>query len=259
MRYVLGLFVEITCFSYIESVYCAMFIVEMYAYIIKSTSQRLLFCITITYTIEYCLSLDKPKPRYLRSYKIIVGKFQLKEMSTSLPIKCHLPLITTRIEFQFNILSPPPHITPRRDLGAVIRRQVRRATPYVRSNRRNTPRRAESPTSDLSEEDTSEEEEETSSHKILKPKGEVGKSNSGGYNLQAAIGWEDKEFARFIVSQVVHCYKNHQITLNRNTSTMKLERDLLLRFVTVSRIARSWTKLFNQYVLGHVFKCLSYI
>jgi|ERR1700761_1273821 len=213
MRYVLGPFVEITCFSYIESVYCATFIVEMYAYIIKSTSQHLLFCITTTYTIEYCLSLDKPKPRYLRSYKIIVGKFQLKEMSTSLPIKCHLPLITTRIEFQFNILSPPPQITPRRDLGAVIRRQARRATPYVRSNRRNTPRRAESPTSDLSEEDTSEEEE-TSSHKILKPKGEVGKSNSGGYNLQAAIGWGDKEFARFIVSQVVHCYKNHQITLS---------------------------------------------
>lgn len=33
------------------------------------------------------------------------------------------------------------------------------------------------------------------SHKILKPKGEAGKSNSGGYNLQDAMGWEDKEFA----------------------------------------------------------------
>ena len=60
----------------------------------------------------------------------------------------------------------------------------------------------------------SEEEEEMSSHKILKPKGKVGKSNSGCYNLQAAIGWEDKEFARFIVSQVIHCYQNHQITLS---------------------------------------------
>ena len=71
--------------------------------------------------------------------------------------------------------------------------------------------------SDLSEKDMSEEEEMTSLHKILKPKGEVGKSNSGGYNLQAAIGWEDKEFARFIVSQVVHCYKNHQITFSTET------------------------------------------
>ena len=35
---------------------------------------------------------------------------------------------------------------------------------------------------------------------------------------------------------------------------MKLERDLLLRLVTVSRIARSWTKLFNQYILGPCFQ-----
>lgn len=134
-------------------------------------------------------------------------------MSTSLPIKCHLPLITTRIEFQFNNLSPPPQITPRRDLGAVIRRQARRATPYSLSNRKDTPittRRAESPLTELSEsEKDMSDEEETSSHKILKPKGEVGKSNSGGYNLQAAIGWEAEKFARFNVSQVFHVIKKN--------------------------------------------------
>jgi hypothetical protein len=131
-------------------------------------------------------------------------------MSTSLPVKCHLPLITTRIEFQFNVLPPPPQITPRRDLGAVIRRQARRATPYGRSNRGDTPIRAESPLTDIPDSDTdsrSDDESRRSSHKISKPKGEAGKSNSGGYNLQDAMGWENEEFSTFTVSQAFHVPK----------------------------------------------------
>ena len=141
-------------------------------------------------------------------------------MSTSLPIKCHLPLITTRIEFQFNVLPPPPQITPRRDLGAVIRRQARRATPYTRSRRGNTPittQRAESPLTDIADSDTEildVEKTTMSSQEIVKPKGEAGRSKSGGYNLQVAMGWEDEEFAKFTVSQVFHVQENHQITLS---------------------------------------------
>jgi hypothetical protein len=141
-------------------------------------------------------------------------------MSASLPIKCHLPLITTRIEFQFNVLSPHPQITLRRDLGAVIRRQARRATPYTRLNPRGVPvtaRRDESPLTDISDSDTDESDDGESimpSHKISKPKGEAGRSNSGGYNLQDAMGWEDKEFATFTVSQVTHVLKSHQITFS---------------------------------------------
>ena len=139
-------------------------------------------------------------------------------MPTSLPVKCHLPLITTRIEFQFNVLSPPPQITPRRDLGAVIRRQAWRATPYTRSNREQiTTHRAESPLTEIpdSESGISDiEETTTSSHKILKPTGEAGKCKSGGYNLQTAMGWEDEEFAKFTVSQDFHIIKNHQITFS---------------------------------------------
>jgi len=120
------------------------------------------------------------------------------------PVKCHLPLITTRIEFQFNVLSPHPQITLRRDLGAVIRRQARRATPYTRLNPRGvavtahrTAHRAESPLTDMDSDDSDGESEQImQSHKILKPKGEAGKSNSGGYNLQDAMGWEDKEFTQ---------------------------------------------------------------
>ena len=139
-------------------------------------------------------------------------------MSASLPVKCHLPLITTRIEFQFNVLSPHPQITLRRDLGAVIRRQARRATPYTRLKLKGKPvtaRRDESPLTDVTSSDADESDVEKSdveeltvpSRKILKPKGEAGKSNSGGYNLKDAMGWEDKEYATFSVSQVTHVLK----------------------------------------------------
>ena len=45
------------------------------------------------------------------------------------------------------------------------------------------------------------EETEMSLYKILKPKGEAGRSNSGGYNLQVAMGWENEEFAKFNVNR----------------------------------------------------------
>ena len=142
-------------------------------------------------------------------------------MSASLPVKCHLPIITTRIEFQFNVLSPHPQITLRRDLGAVIRRQARRATPYTRRNPRSVPvtaLRGESPLTDipddLDDDDLDAEESNMSSRKIPKPKGEAGKRNSGGYNLQEAMGWEDKEFAMFTVSQVNRVLKRHEITFS---------------------------------------------
>ena len=140
-------------------------------------------------------------------------------MSASLPVKCHLPLITTRIEFQFNILSPHPKITLRRDLGAVIRRQARRATPYTRLNPRSVALREESPLTNISDNDSEVDESDPgessmSSRKISKPKGEAGKRNSGGYNLQEAMGWEDKEFAMFTVSQANHVLKRHQITFS---------------------------------------------
>jgi hypothetical protein len=181
-------------------------------------------------------------------------------MSVSLPVKCHLPLITTRIEFQFNVLSPHPQITLRRDLGAVIRRQARRATPYTRLNPRGvavtahrTAHRAESPLTDMDSDDSDGESEQImQSHKILKPKGEAGKSNSGGYNLQDAMGWEDKEFTTFTVSQVTHTLRKSPKYLNRNTSMSKSKRNLTTRYATVSRSPKTWKKSFNQYEFGYV-------
>ena len=68
-------------------------------------------------------------------------------------------------------------------------------------NREDTPIRthhAESPLSDVPDSDI--EEMIMSEHKILKPKEEAGKSSSGGYNLQVAMGWEDEGFVKFTVS-----------------------------------------------------------
>lgn len=131
----------------------------------------------------------------------------VSKMSASFPVKCHLPLITTRIEFKFNVLPAPPQITPRRDFGAHIRRQNRRdsVAPYsysthfrdvTRSRDRDTGRRSESPPSNLSSDDELERDFE----KIPKPPGEAGRVNSGGYDLQTALGWDYEQFNKFSVS-----------------------------------------------------------
>jgi hypothetical protein len=130
------------------------------------------------------------------------------------PVKSHLPLITTRIEFQLKELPPPPQITPRRDLGAHLRRQARRnSVPYSRPRYtseeapvrhpsvRFNPRPL-SPLSELSDSDKSGDENRDAP-KIPKPKGEAGRSNSGGYNLQEALGWEEKRYSEFTVSYLM--------------------------------------------------------
>lgn len=115
------------------------------------------------------------------------------------PIKSHLPLITTRIEFQLKELPPPPQITLRCDLGAQLRHQARRnSVPYscprftskdgpVRNQSTQPDPRSESLLSELS--DSENDEKRNIPNKIPKPKGEAGRSNSGGYNLKEALGW----------------------------------------------------------------------
>lgn len=135
------------------------------------------------------------------------------------PIKSHLPLITTHIEFQFNVLPPPPLVTTRQDLGARIRRQVRhKSTPYSRPRHicKETRVRSRSVTFDhesesvLSEISDSDEDSEGSVNlnKIPKPNGEAGRANSGGYNLEKALGWEEKRFNAFTVSPTIIIQKN---------------------------------------------------
>jgi hypothetical protein len=132
------------------------------------------------------------------------------------PVKSHLPLITTRIEFQLKELPPPPQITARRDLGAHLRRQARRnSVPYsrprcaseetpVRNKSTKFNFRSMSPLSELSNAgDSGDEDNSSTPNMIPKPKGEAGRSNSGGYNLKNALGWEEKRYSEFTVSYIM--------------------------------------------------------
>jgi len=129
----------------------------------------------------------------------------------SFSVKSHLPLISTRIEFQINQLPPPPAITLHKDLGMQIKHQIRRKkTPYNRKIREesiSSPIRideaeSESSLSPLSEDESSEEESSTvgPNGKVPKPPREAGRRNSGGFNLEKALGWETNHYNAMIMS-----------------------------------------------------------
>ena len=132
----------------------------------------------------------------------------------SRPIKSHLPLITTRIEFKFNLLPPLLQLTTRRDFGAHVRQHMRRnSSPYDRPKARTkTPAitqsimvnfQSDSALSNIS--DAEEDEDSPSSSRLIpKPGGEAGKVNSGSYNLENALGWTKKRYKEFSVSSPVH-------------------------------------------------------
>ena len=92
----------------------------------------------------------------------------------------------------------------------------------------------ESPLTDVTSSDADESDDEkldveeltVPSCKILKPKGEAGKSNSGGHNLKDAMGWEDKEYATFSVSQVTHVLKVTKLRSQQNYVNNEAETNL---------------------------------
>ncbi|KAF8178734.1 hypothetical protein BJ912DRAFT_929879 [Pholiota molesta] len=159
------------------------------------------------------------------------------------PIKSHLPLISTRIEFKYDSLPAPPHVSARRDFTAILRKHFRQmSAPYSRNrdsspmrsvrfrersdspvpisivkgsyggpsihpaqdipaivpNVVRSPDRSDSPLTDISD-DFSEAGDRNEGHPaIVKPGGEPGRKNSGGYSLQDALGWDEKRFKAFI-------------------------------------------------------------
>jgi hypothetical protein len=137
------------------------------------------------------------------------------------------PIITARMEFPlFSIprersLTPERHTTPKR--APTPKRHPtpqRNATPTRNRLQRNSmafensmdvdhdPDAPESgdlgsPLTSLSDEDReleSEEDGEVNGTKISKPPGEAGRPQSGGYNLQEKLGWNDKTYGSVIVS-----------------------------------------------------------
>jgi hypothetical protein len=83
-----------------------------------------------------------------------------------------------------------PYSRPRFTSEGPVRNQSTRPDP-----------RSESPLSELS--DSENDEKRNIPNKIPKPKGEAGRSNSGGYNLKEALGWEEKRYSDFTVSDII--------------------------------------------------------
>ena len=123
----------------------------------------------------------------------------------SSPIKSHLPLITTRVEFKFNELPPSPQITTCCDFGVHIRRRAQHnSMPYNQARGRSVGLgfQSDSSLSDLSdtEESIDGDNNQSISPLIPKPRGEAGKANSSGYNLKKVLGWTERRYEEFDVS-----------------------------------------------------------
>ena len=155
-------------------------------------------------------------------------------------VRSHLPLFTTRIQFELDNLPALSDITVRADLTGKIRqnrhpvptfpditlradltRKIRRNRHAVQSPydeprsrpTRNAPTplydsfcepREESPLTSIEGSDDSEGEVPPPLPKrrqIPKPPGEAGRRNCGGFNLQSALNWEGSKYRRMMVGQ----------------------------------------------------------
>ena len=148
----------------------------------------------------------------------------------------HQPLITARFVFPPKALPPPPIISARMEFPSisVLQLHERSPTPEARKcstsrhattpTRRPTPRRAatprrptpintqravafdnnigpESPLTPKTEESSDDTDSESrGSTKVPKPPGTVGRPQSGGYNLQDKLGWNDTTYQSIQVS-----------------------------------------------------------
>ncbi|KAF8805352.1 hypothetical protein BYT27DRAFT_7105116 [Phlegmacium glaucopus] len=91
-------------------------------------------------------------------------------------IERHQPLITARLIFTPKAFPPPPIITVRMEFPSItiLQQHERSSTPEIRKPNKKTP----------------------------KPQGEAGRPQSGGYNLQDKLGWNDRTYE--IIVALVH-------------------------------------------------------
>ena len=128
------------------------------------------------------------------------------------PVKHPLPVVTARVDFKFNKFPSPPPITLRQNHEKSLHAIRRRRTPYMRTH--HSLRRQTTPLDSADEEDSTEGTNLSDSResddetllvvaKIPKPPGEAGRKNSGGFNLQEVLGWNDEKYKKFMVSSYV--------------------------------------------------------
>lgn len=129
-------------------------------------------------------------------------------------IQRHQPLITARLIFKPKVSSPPPTITAWMEFPPIsvpsLTTKKRLTTPKRAITPINTKRSVAfdnyldlgSPLSPLPEEqdDLESEEDGEASKKIPKPPGVVGRPQSGGYNLQDMLQWNDRTYETIMVS-----------------------------------------------------------
>ncbi|KJA24985.1 hypothetical protein HYPSUDRAFT_53481 [Hypholoma sublateritium FD-334 SS-4] len=149
-------------------------------------------------------------------------------------VRLHIPLYTTRIQFECSVLPPPPDITLRANLAEKVRKgqcvlpdftlradlthKIRRKrhaarSPYERVARHSPepkPRPREPPYAEsregspLTSIDGSDDSEGEmlpplpKSRQIPKPPGEAGRRNCGGFNLESALNWEGNKYKRMM-------------------------------------------------------------
>ena len=120
----------------------------------------------------------------------------------------HLPLITTRINFTANKVSPLPRITPR-TFFATEENASRDLTPSVDSlseNEQSLPNNDHSLDDNRAIDDDGESELSDDLEEVIpvtripKPVGEPGRPNSGGYSLEDALAsWSKQELGKVMV------------------------------------------------------------
>ena len=124
----------------------------------------------------------------------------------------HQPLITARLIFAPKAFPPPPIISAWMEFPLILvpQQYERSPTPEVRTRRPppiNTERAValEGPESPLTPapDESNERDSEDVSTKIQKPLGMVGRPQSGGYNLQDKLGWNDTTYQSIVVSFVI--------------------------------------------------------
>ena len=124
----------------------------------------------------------------------------------SYPVKPHLPLITSHIEFQLNHLLPmAPAITLYHDLGHLRDQCQTCCKTSYHCTRICTPNPdTEGEVSNLANSELSKllsiYNDNQPTVKILKPLGEAEQKNCGGFSLEKALGWEQVKYNELMVS-----------------------------------------------------------
>jgi hypothetical protein len=118
-------------------------------------------------------------------------------------IQKHLPLTTTLIEFEPEVLDPPPTLTTDQEFQLDGANQASSAE--LREDRLSANSVDGDDTSSLSsppDSDLDSDLDNNQSSKIAKPPGEPGRPGRGGYNLEDRLAWGNELFDKVTVRRM---------------------------------------------------------